>query len=81
MSNPRVAIKKVLISDACDSACAALLEKNGIEVQSKYKLPKDALIEELKVKSELSIYVVSNPQNNCEIYGYIDERCRYVCFV
>jgi len=48
MSCPRVIIKKVLISDACDSACATLLEKNGIEVQSKYKLPTDALIAELK---------------------------------
>lgn len=67
MSDPRVAIKKVLISDACDSTCAALLEKNGIEVQSKYKLPKDALIEELKVKNEFRIYVVSYPQNNYEI--------------
>jgi len=49
MSNPRVSIKKVLISDACDPACATLLEKNGIEVQSKYKLPTDPLIAELKV--------------------------------
>lgn len=49
MSSPRVSIKKVLISDACDSACASLLEKNDIEVQSKYKLPTDALIAELKV--------------------------------
>lgn len=49
MSTPRVSIKKVLISDACDPGCAALLEKNGIEVQSKYKLPTDALIAELKV--------------------------------
>lgn len=49
MSGPRVSIKKVLISDACDSSCATLLEKNGIEVQSKYKLGTDALIAELKV--------------------------------
>lgn len=49
MSSPRVSIKKVLIADACDPACAALLIKNGIEVQSKYKLQTDALIAELKV--------------------------------
>jgi D-3-phosphoglycerate dehydrogenase len=48
MSSPRVSIKKVLISDACDPSCAALLAKHDIEVHSKYKLPTDALIAELK---------------------------------
>jgi len=49
MSSPRVSIKKVLISDACDPSYAALLAKHDIEVHSKYKLPTDALIAELKV--------------------------------
>jgi len=57
MSNARLIIKKVLISDACDSACATLLEENGIEVQSKYKLSTDALITELKVFSVI-IYLI-----------------------
>jgi len=69
MSSPRVTIKKVLISDACDSACATLLEKNGIEVQSKYKLSTDALIAELKVflinnylfnMTYIMLYITSN---------------------
>ncbi|XP_050430539.1 D-3-phosphoglycerate dehydrogenase [Adelges cooleyi] len=59
-SNPRVSIKKVLISDACDPACAALLEKNGIQVQSKYKLPVDVLVEELKTGSYDGLVVRSD---------------------
>lgn len=63
MSSPRVSIKKVLISDACDSACAALLEKYSIQVESKYKLPTDALIAELKV---ILIYLISCLQENSD---------------
>ncbi|XP_044728000.1 D-3-phosphoglycerate dehydrogenase [Chrysoperla carnea] len=41
-------IKKVLVSDAVDPACVQLLEENGIKVDCKYKLSKDALIKELQ---------------------------------
>ncbi|XP_050302169.1 D-3-phosphoglycerate dehydrogenase [Anthonomus grandis grandis] len=41
-------IKKVLVADAVDDACIQLLKKYSIDVDCKYKLPKDALIEEIK---------------------------------
>ncbi|XP_019873287.2 D-3-phosphoglycerate dehydrogenase [Aethina tumida] len=40
-------IKKVLVADAVDSACTDLLKKHGIQVDCKYKLPKDQLIKEI----------------------------------
>lgn len=41
-------IKKVLVADAEDTACTELLKKYSIEVDCKYKLPKDQLIAEIK---------------------------------
>ncbi|CAH0557078.1 unnamed protein product [Brassicogethes aeneus] len=40
-------IKKVLVADAVDVACTDLLKKHGIQVDCKYKLPKDQLIQEI----------------------------------
>lgn len=45
-----VNIEKVLISDPVDESCAALLAAHGVSVTVKYKLSKDELINELKVK-------------------------------
>lgn len=42
-------IKKVLVADAVDAACVELLQRNAIEVDCKYKLPKDQLIAEIPV--------------------------------
>lgn len=44
-------IEKVLITDAVDVACVELLKKHSISVDCKYKLPKDQLIEIIKVCS------------------------------
>ncbi|KAK9753296.1 D-isomer specific 2-hydroxyacid dehydrogenase, NAD binding domain [Popillia japonica] len=41
-------IKKVLVADAVDKACVDLLKENNIEVDCKYKLPKQQLIEEIQ---------------------------------
>ncbi|XP_011307834.1 D-3-phosphoglycerate dehydrogenase [Fopius arisanus] len=43
-----VNLKSVLISDPVDESCIDLLKSHGIEVTTKYKLPKDELIQELK---------------------------------
>lgn len=43
-----VDIKSVLICDAVDAACVALLEENGISVSTKQKLTKDELCKEVK---------------------------------
>lgn len=42
-------IKKVLVADAVDNACVDLLKKYNIEVDCKYKLSKEQLIEEIAV--------------------------------
>lgn len=42
-------IKKVLVADAVDNACVDLLKKYNIEVDCKYKLSKEQLIEEIVV--------------------------------
>lgn len=44
-----VQIESVLISDAVDSRCADLLKKHGISVTVKTKMPKEELLEEIKV--------------------------------
>ncbi|KAJ8918398.1 hypothetical protein NQ315_008094 [Exocentrus adspersus] len=40
-------LKKVLVADAVDAACVELLKEHSIEVDCKYKLPKDQLIAEI----------------------------------
>lgn len=42
-------IKNVLVSDAVDTACVDLLKKHSIQVDCKFKLPKDQLIAEIPV--------------------------------
>jgi D-3-phosphoglycerate dehydrogenase len=44
-----VSLRNVLISDAVDSACVELLQSHGINVTCKYKMPKDQLLQEIKV--------------------------------
>lgn len=44
-----VNFRSVLISDPVDESCGALLAEYGIPVTTKYKLPKDELINELQV--------------------------------
>jgi D-3-phosphoglycerate dehydrogenase len=53
-----VALRNVLISDAVDPACVELLQSHGINVTFKYKLPKDQLLQEIKV----------SPVNNYKIH-------------
>lgn len=43
-------IQNVLISDAVDQSCVDLLKKYAIQVDCKYKLPKDQLIAEIQVR-------------------------------
>lgn len=43
-------LKKVLVSDAVDEACVNLLKKYSIQVDCKYKLPKNQLIAEIPVR-------------------------------
>lgn len=43
-------IQNVLVCDAVDPSCVELLKSNGISVDYKLKLPKEALVEEAKVK-------------------------------
>lgn len=52
VAGSRMDIKKVLVADAVDSACTDLLKKHGIQVDCKYKLPKDQLIKEIPVCNE-----------------------------
>ncbi|CAH1963452.1 unnamed protein product [Acanthoscelides obtectus] len=40
-------IKKVLVADAVDASCVDLLKKFNIQVDCKYKLPKEQLIAEI----------------------------------
>lgn len=44
-------INKVLVADAVDQACVDLLKKHGIQVDCKYKLPKEQLIKEIGVSN------------------------------
>lgn len=44
-----VNFRSVFISDPVDESCAALLTEYGIPVTTRYKLPKDELINELQV--------------------------------
>lgn len=44
-----VTLRNVLISDAVDSSCVELLQSHGINVTCKQKLPKDQLLQEIKV--------------------------------
>ncbi|XP_030758452.1 D-3-phosphoglycerate dehydrogenase [Sitophilus oryzae] len=44
-------IKRVLVADAVDPACTELLKKYSIQVDCKYKLSKEQLIAEIKVKT------------------------------
>ncbi|XP_024893619.1 uncharacterized protein LOC112468599 [Temnothorax curvispinosus] len=47
--NMSVNFRSVLISDPVDESCGALLAEHGIPVTTKYRLPKDELINELQV--------------------------------
>jgi len=44
-----VSLRNVLISDAVDPSCVELLQSHGINVTCKQKLPKDQLLQEIKV--------------------------------
>lgn len=44
-----IALRSVLISDAVDDACVALLTSHGVPVTKKYKMSKDELLQEIKV--------------------------------
>lgn len=60
--NMSVNFRSVLISDPVDESCGALLAEYGIPVTTKYKLPKDALINELQVGefNAANLHEVSN---------------------
>lgn len=45
---PNLDITKVLVADAVDQSCVDLLVKNGIQVDCKYKLPKEELIKQIQ---------------------------------
>ncbi|XP_063705319.1 D-3-phosphoglycerate dehydrogenase [Culicoides brevitarsis] len=44
----KVAIKKVLVCDAVDESCVALLKANGVQVDYKLKLPESELCKEVR---------------------------------
>ncbi|XP_023288435.1 D-3-phosphoglycerate dehydrogenase [Orussus abietinus] len=43
-----VTINSILISDAVDESCVALLTSHGVPVTTKYKIPKEELLKEIK---------------------------------
>ncbi|XP_046423319.1 D-3-phosphoglycerate dehydrogenase [Neodiprion fabricii] len=43
-----IALRSVLISDAVDDACVALLTSHGVPVTKKYKMSKEELLQEIK---------------------------------
>nr|XP_023012362.1 D-3-phosphoglycerate dehydrogenase [Leptinotarsa decemlineata] len=51
-------IGKVLVSDAVDASCVDLLRKFSIQVDCKYKLPKEKLIAEIQVSIKEFIYLI-----------------------
>ena len=50
-------IDSILICDPVDVCCDRLLMQHGISVTRKFKLSKDDLIAELKVSSELKMFI------------------------
>lgn len=53
-------INTVLVADAVDNACIDILKKYSVKVDCKYKLPKDELIQIIKVSYQLeTIYLIS----------------------
>lgn len=52
-----LSLRNVLISDAVDSACVELLQSHGINVTCKFKLPKDQLLQEIKVSPVHTGYI------------------------
>ncbi|EFN78208.1 uncharacterized protein LOC105188969 [Harpegnathos saltator] len=50
-----VNLRSVLISDPVDESCGALLLEHGIPVTTKYRLPKDVLINELQKHDALIV--------------------------
>lgn len=57
-----VNLRSILISDPVDESCGALLSEHGIPVTTKYKLPKDELINELQVGALVSRESVPNSE-------------------
>lgn len=59
-----VMVRSVLISDQVDACCAELLRRHGIAVTQRTKMPKEELIDELKVTHSqlLKVISVSIPQ-------------------
>lgn len=51
-------IKKVLVTDAVDSACVDLLKNNSIQVDCKFKLAKDQLLAEIQVRLSLNLCTI-----------------------
>lgn len=56
-------INKVLVTDAVDAACVDLLKNNSIQVDCKFKLPKDQLLAEIQVRISLNCFI--HLINNC----------------
>ena len=44
-----IPLRSVLVSDEVDPLCVELLQKNGIGVTCKYKMPKEDLLKEIPV--------------------------------
>lgn len=53
-------IRNVLVADAVDAACVALLQGHAIQVDCKYKLSKEQLIQVIQVSSTTSAKSCSN---------------------
>ncbi|KAJ8951100.1 hypothetical protein NQ318_003798 [Aromia moschata] len=68
-------IKKVLVADAVDASCVQLLKNNGIDVDCKYKLPKEQLIAEIPkydgliVRSDTKVAADVIAGNNLKVVG------------
>lgn len=60
-------IKNVLVCDAVDQSCVDLLKNNGISVDYKLKLPKESLIEEVKVRMQCT-YMCVDVVSECTFF-------------
>lgn len=67
-------IKKILVSDAVDASCTDLLKRHSIQVDCKYKLPKNQLIAEIEVRSKIVFKLYLNCCNLFQNYDALIVR-------
>lgn len=48
-----IPVRRVLVSDEVDPLCVELMQKNGLAVTCKYKMPKEDLLKEIPVRPDV----------------------------